>query len=707
MSAGPWRLDSASATLLFGRGPGGELRLLHFGPRLAEIAPGDLPLVDAVHPRTAPERPCRGEVFPGWGFGFPGEPAVLGERDGRGVATHFRLGAVEAGGTRLVFRLECAASALSAELAFAVDAANDLFRARTRLENRGGDVFALTALAASTLPLPAGFDEVLGLVGRWAGEFRQERQRLGPGAIEIGSRRGRTGLASQPTLFVGEPGFGEDRGEVVALHLAWSGDHRLRVERLSGGELRVWLGENLLPGEVRLAPGASVRTPEVFFAWSGEGTGGISRRFHAHLRARHLPPRLRAKPRPVHLNTWEAVYFRHDPDELAEIARAAAALGVERFVLDDGWFEGRDHDRAGLGDWRVDPRKYPEGLGPLADLVRSLGMEFGLWVEPEMVSPESALYREHPDWCLHVPRAERPTQRHQLVLDLGRAEVAEHLFRTLDGLVRGIGLDYLKWDHNRDLFPATSAGRPAVRAQTLAFYDLLDRLRAAHPQLEIESCASGGGRVDLGVLARAERFWASDNNDAVDRVAIQRGASLIYPLETMGCHVGPRVCHVTGRCVSMLFRTRVALFGHMGLELDPRGLDPEERTVLAGGIALYRRFRGLLHSGRLWRQEIGPGAFAQLVLAEDGSEALLQLLSLERAPCATRPPVRLGQLPRDSRWRLRLPEPWPEPAARELADPDFWRREPVVSAAALAGTGISLPLALPETAWLVHLERVA
>jgi alpha-galactosidase len=293
------------------------------------------------------------------------------------------------------------------------------------------------------------------------------------------------------------------------------------------------------------------------------------------------------------------------------------------------------------------------------------------------------------------------------VLDLTRPEVGRHLFEQLDDLLRAHDIAYLKWDHNRDLAPAASRDRPAARAQTLAFYALLDRLREAHPSVEIESCAGGGGRADFEVMTRAERFWASDSNDAIERQRIQRGASLLFPLEVIGAHVGAVPSHQTGRVTSLCFRARTAMFGHIGLELDPRQLTDAERVELAQHIALYKRFRRLLHGGRLWRFGLGdPGGFGQIVVAEDGREALAQMVRLDQAPFAHAPPVKLPGLDRRARYRLELVEPWPQTAAGHLTDPAFWRAGPVVDGAALGELGLRLPLAWPETIWLLHLERV-
>ena len=304
---------------------------------------------------------------------------------------------------------------------------------------------------------------------------------------------------------------------------------------------------------------------------STTGLGAASRQFHAVVRS---SPAHRDRPRPVVLNTWEAVYFDHDFDTLTRLAERAAAVGVERFVLDDGWFGGRRDDTPGLGDWWVSPDAHPDGLAPLIERVRALGMEFGIWVEPEMVNPDSDLYRAHPDWALADPGYEPVLGRHQLVLDLAIPAAFDEILGRLDALLGDHDIAFVKWDMNRDHVQATGAdGRAGTHAQTLALYRLLDELRRRHPDVEFESCSSGGARIDLGILQRTERVWTSDCNDALERQTIQRYASTLIPPEVIGAHVGPPTAHTTGRTQSLAFRAATALFGHFGIEwnlLDPR-----------------------------------------------------------------------------------------------------------------------------------------
>ena len=336
-------------------------------------------------------------------------------------------------------------------------------------------------------------------------------------------------------------------------------------------------------------------------------------------------------------------------------------------------------------------------------------MEFGLWVEPEMVNPDSDLYREHPDWVLQLPGRERPTGRHQLVLDLTRPEVAEHVFAWLDGLLSDHAIAYLKWDHNRDLAPAGDGeGRPAARRQTLALYALLDRLRAAHPKVEIESCASGGGRADYEVLRRSDRLWTSDNNDALARQSIQRGASLFFPPEILGSHVGPADCHITGRHFSLDFRAGTALFGHFGLEFDLAELDEGDRARLKDWIAVYKRFRPLLHGGTLYRLPFLDGlGQAWLTVAQDRSAALASLVCHEQALPLRSGPVALPGLEPESDYRVTLLPPLPAGLEERLAELDAWLGGKIVlSGRLLAAGNLTFGLARPQSIALLHLEKV-
>jgi len=385
-------------------------------------------------------------------------------------------------------------------------------------------------------------------------------------------------------------------------------------------------------------------------------------------------------------------------------------VGVERFVLDDGWFMHRRHDKAGLGDWTVDPAVWPQGLSPLIAHVHGLDMEFGLWVEPEMVNTDSDLYRAHPDWVLRADDRLPDPWRHQQVLDLAVPEAWEHVLGQLDALLRDHGIDYLKWDHNRDLVDAGHAGRPGVHGQTLAVYRLLDELRTRHPGVEIESCASGGARVDLGILARTDRVWASDTNDALERQTIQRWTQLLLPPELVGSHVGPPRSHTTGRTHDLSFRGATALFGHFGIEWDVGGLPAEDLASLATLVATYRKHRSLLHSGDVVHADHpDPAATVHGVVAADRSEALMAYVSLTSRAAEAPGPARLPGLDPAADYRVDLVDTGGEPWTKQHQAPGWWPEPgaagPVLPGAFLGRVGLPMPVLGPEQAVVLHLTR--
>jgi alpha-galactosidase len=508
-------------------------------------------------------------------------------------------------------------------------------------------------------------------------------------------------------LAAGTAGFGNRHGEVWGAHLAWSGNHLCYAERRPDGHPPVLgLAELLEPGELILQPGEEYATPTVHAAYSGDGLDGLSARLHRSIRARPSHP---TTPRPVVLNTWEAVYFDHSLDRLARLADVAAEVGVERFVLDDGWFMHRRHDRAGLGDWTVDPQVWPDGLGPLVRRVRKLGMEFGLWVEPEMVNVDSDLYRAHPDWVLRPgdDLAALPVEwRHQQVLDLVNEAAWKHVHDRLDALLEEYDIGFLKWDQNRDLIEAGHGGRAAAHEQTLAVYRLLDALRDRHPGVEIESCASGGARVDLGILARTDRVWASDCNDALERATIQRWTQLLLPPELVGSHVGPTRSHTTGRTHDLSFRGAVALFGHFGIEWDIASLDPDQLAALARLVAAYRRHRDLLHSGTVVHGDHpDPAVTVHGVVAANRREALMAYVTLGTSATEVRLPARLPGLDPDGTYRVDVVDTGGEPFRKENRPPAWTAAEPFAASGRFLGeVGLPMPVLGPEQALVLHLR---
>lgn len=563
-------------------------------------------------------------------------------------------------------------------------------RARHTLTNTAPGDYALEGLEV-VLPGSDDLTEVLDFTGRHERERTPQRHPVTDGLWLRESREGRPGLGAATMAVLGTPHFSTTTGRVLAVHVAWSGNSVLRVERDSAGGPTLGGGELLQPGEVVLGTGESYRTPWVLFAAADDGLDGLAAVWHAFERSLAAHP----SSAPVVLNVWEAVWFDHDLDRLRGIADRAARVGVERFVLDDGWFHGRRDDTAGLGDWWIDPTVWPDGLDPIVDRVRELGMDFGLWFEPEMVNPDSDLYRKHPDWILSAGDRVPILHRNQLVLDLSRPEVYDYVLDNVSSVLAAHPISYVKWDHNRELLEAGSGrrgGAAAVHEHTQAFYRLLDELRAAHPDVVWESCASGGGRIDLGVLERVQRVWTSDMTDALARQQIQRWTTQLLAPEYLGAHVSAPAPHSTGRALGLDFRCATALFGSFGIEWDLTTASDEELDRLAGWVARYKRFRPLLHSGRVVRPESSdPAVLLHGVVAADAGEALVAHVALDESTHNRGVTVRVPGLdPRGSyelAWEgpvqhqeesksARLPETGPTAGVpvrgHVLADRGFW-----------------------------------
>jgi len=643
-------------------------------------------------------------VVPEHGSGFQGRPGLEGNRKG-GVAwaARFEPAGVDEIESGVVVHALDQIAGLRLDTTVTL---GDVLTIRCALTNVADTIYMLDRLSIS-IPVPTHASELLRFTGRWVRELHPVRQPWSSGAVLSENRRGRTSHEHVPLLFVGTPGFGEWHGEVWGAHLAWSGNHEVLAECLPDGRRHLQLGELLHPGELALQPGEAYETPAVVATCSDSGLTPASWRLHRSLRARRSAPR---RARPVLLNTWEAVYFDHDRDRLRELATAAAAIGIERFVLDDGWFGSRRDDRRGLGDWTVSAEVYPEGLAPIIDHVRSLGMEFGIWVEPEMVNPDSDLHRAHPEWALTTAGYEPVLGRHQLVLDLADEGAYAHVRDQLHALLRDHDVAYLKWDMNRDHVHGSGRdGAAGTHAQTLALHRLLDELRGLHPGLEIESCASGGGRIDHAILQRTDRVWTSDTNDALERQIIQRGASMFITPEVMGAHIGPPRSHTTGRTQTLGFRAATALFGHLGVEWDILTLDDRQRDDLAAVIAMHKRFRPLLHSGDVVRfdpvqdGELASG-LAHGVYAPDRSEALVSYAQLTTGMSLTPAPLRMPGLDPARTYRverLAIPDGG---RARMRVPPGWWAEGRIhLTGRQLAVHGVQLPVLNPESAVLLHL----
>ena len=566
------------------------------------------------------------------------------------------------------------------------------------LTNCGSMSYLLHGLRFA-LPVPSRAQELLTIGGRWGMEFGEQRTPWMQSAISISNSRGRTSHEKWPVVFAGTSQFGEQHGEVWGCHVGWSGNFDITLDGVTEHRKHMLVGEKLVSGEIALQSKTTYSSPTIYAVYSSHGLSTASQHFHEFVRSRM---RHKNMSRPVTLNTWEAVYFDHNIETLTKLADAAAHVGVERFVLDDGWFSGRRNDTAGLGDWTVDSSVWPNGLTPLISHVKSLGMEFGIWCEPEMVNPDSDLYRQHPDWVLHNGSSFPITGRNQLVLDLSRPEVREYLFECISQLLDAHDISYVKWDHNRDLVASHA------HQQTLGTYELLGRLNQTHPQVQFESCASGGGRVDFGILPFVDRFWTSDSIDPLDRILIQRGAQRLMPLEVLGTHIGSAISHITRRSHSLAFRASTALFGWLGIEWNLLDASPHERDRLAFVVAQYKELRTLLHTGAAFRAD-HPDTNIKVhgVSAHDQSQSLVSVTRLANGPSSHVDPIRIQHLADESSFvvkPLHLGTPTYAPH-RKLPE---WIDDGSITMTGrqLREIGVTCPPLLPASTFLIQIHKV-
>ncbi|GAA3341253.1 alpha-galactosidase [Amorphoplanes nipponensis] len=657
---GAVRHDAGTGTwILYGRSTAYALRLaagsvwhVWWGPALTPEQVAELPLPRRDHDDVL------GEELPGEGGERFGPPSVqVSFADGTRAVEWVPAGHHIDGG-HLCVALADRHYPLRLELHYRVRPDTDVIERWTRVHHTGGaEPVSVTTLDAASWTLPAHHVHRLSHVGgETTVEFQLQRTVLRTGEFTLTSRRGVTRHEVNPWLMVDQGDATEEHGRVWSVALAWSGSWRITTRRTLAGNVTVSGGPGHGGPPWLLRPGETGETPVFAGLYSDGGFGAASRQWHAYIRGHVLPAA--DEVRPVLYNSWEACGFAVDEPGQRALAGIAAGLGVELYVVDDGWFGARTDDRAGLGDWWPNPARFPDGLGPLIAEVHRLGMRFGLWVEPEMVNPDSELYRRRPDWVLHMDHRRRTEIRHQLVLNLADPEVAEWTHAWLDRLLTDHEIDYLKWDSNRAF---TEAGWPGAADpgrllldHTRNLYAIIDRLRAAHPRLRIEACASGGGRVDLGMLGRADQTWPSDNTDPVDRIAIQEGYGQIYPPATMGACAGDSPNVVTGRAASLRFRLHVAMAGVLGLSGDLRAWPEAERREAADLLAAYRRIRPVVQHGDLYR--LRPAALdratvVQYVGADAGETVVLAWRAVTRPREVDVPLVRLRGLDPSARYR--------------------------------------------------------
>ena len=686
-----YRIDAAAQTLVL-RATDGLPVIAYWGQALpmaedltALAQAGIADLTGGMLDRQAPLSIC-----PVGDGVYQGQPALeLAQADGRPVVPHFAAAQIVVTG--------------AVATVTAVDAGQGLtYRARIALVGQVAEFQAtvetsrpmrLRWLSVPVLPVPAGICQVIEFSGKWLGEFHMARQPFSPGARLREARNGRSGFEVPPYAVLVSDGCRNTSGLAVALAYGWPGGHRMITEELPCGRRLVQFGH--VAGSEPV--GTTFQTATLTAAFSTTGLNGCATVMQAHVRDRIIPWPDRAKPRAVHYNCWEAVYFKHDLAVLSDMAARAARIGAEQFVLDDGWFGNRNDDTSSLGDWVIDRQKWPQGLKPLIDVVKSHGMAFGLWVEPEMINADSDLYRAHPDWVLGLPG--QVTGRNQLALDLSRPDVIAHLLQRLGAILAENDIDFLKWDHNRQL-PVLDA------AQGRGVLDLMAQLRAAHPQLEIESCASGGGRADYGILQQTCRVWLSDCNDPVERLRIQHAAALFLPSAITGSHVGAVKSHTTGRSTPIAFRAWTAAQRHMGFEIDLRVITPQDEGVLTEVTRWFKANRVWMMAGAIHLLDSDdPAVTAEIQIAADGHRFVVfagqGAFSAQQLPR----PLCLTGLDPAAVYRVTLLNPQDKPP-QSRGHPALKTGTLTLSGRALMTGGVVLPVAWPETIWVIEGTRL-
>ena len=685
-----FRLDGAATTYAFAVDDKGMLQAAYWGPRLsagdvlAAHAPRELSSVD-------PAASIEAQEYPGWGGGLYTEPTLkLAWPDGvRDVVLHYVSHRIE--GDAITVELADIARPIHVTLRYTIDPDTGIVGRSAVIRNDGKVPVRLDQASSAAWSLPVGDDYRLHyLTGRWAAEWTLQERPVSAGATVIESRRGSTSHQANPWFAIDRAGLStEENGPVWFGALAWSGSWRISVDRDPVGDVRIVGGFNSFDFAYPLKPGATLETPIFYAGYSDHGLGGASRLLHRFEVTKVLPESPTPKLRPVLYNSWEATEFAVDEKGQMALAEKAAKIGVERFVMDDGWFGARNSDHAGLGDWTVNRTKFPNGLKPLIDRVHGLGMEFGLWVEPEMVNPDSDLYRAHPDWVIAMKDRPRTEQRNQLVLNLARKDVRDYVLKAVDDLVSRNDIQFLKWDHNRNWSEPGWPGADPAEQQKLYvdyvrnLYGIIAELRRRHPKLEIESCSGGGGRVDLGIMALTDEVWPSDNTDPFDRLTIQDGFTHAYAPATMMAWVTDSPSWANNRSTSLDYRFLSSMQGGLGIGANLNKWTDADFADAAKMVAAYKTVRQTVQQGdlyRLIRPQDPSGRVANLSVSRDQRQAVLFAFLHSSTELNVLPRIVLTGLDPAKRYRVRAID------AAPAAD------DPVQSGAFWMAHGIDLPM---------------
>ncbi len=703
-----WLLSAGEMSYAVGINDAKLVQTLYWGPRLAEDASlaDQLPRAKMQPELASFDTPMTTTPleYAGWGGGLAYEPALkITYPDGDRSLTLVFVKADRPSPDTLVLTTRDTHHGLLVELHYRIFAHGVLARWAV-IKNEGASSAMIEQAAAATWNLPSRTDYQLSwLTGHWAGEWQLHQQAMQTGSTVLESRRGSTSHQTNPWFSLSTAGTTESAGPVWFGELGWSGSWRINVEETAAHNLRVTGGYNPFDFGYKLERGASLTTPIFYAGYTNQGQGGASRILH-HFQLSSIAPTAPApRPRPIIFNSWEATEFAVDEPGQTALAEKAAKLGVERMVIDDGWFGQRNTDHAGLGDWYVNPQKFPHGLKPVIDRVHALGMDFGIWVEPEMVNPDSDLFRKHPDWAMHFP-GRRPTEgRNQLLLNLARTDVKDYVFRFLDDLVTKNDIAFLKWDYNRNWADPGWDSAPLDQQKEIYvkyvenLYAILSELRRKHPKLEIESCSGGGGRVDLGILRYTDEVWPSDNTDALDRLTIQNGFTHAYAPELMMAWVTD-VPNFNRRVTPLSFRFLVAMTGSLGIGVNLNKWTAADMEIGTKMVAFYKTIRTTVQQGSLYRlmaNHEGSGHWATEYVSTDGAQAVVYGFLEAQHYGEHFPVVRLEGLEPAARYRLKPLEATKVPGLPAE-----------MSGSALMGEGIRMKLEGDYDATAVVLERV-
>jgi len=696
-----WLLSTGQSSYAMGVGTDGALRHLYWGAPLWRAEDLQTPAERRDISSFDPRQMLEAEEFPGWGGPRYYEPAlkIARENGDRDLVLRYLSHRIQHNDLDIV--LKDLRDPIEVTLHYRVYADHGILRRSATIRNGTAKALTVESAQSATWNLPPGEGYQLSyLSGRWAAETQLNHEPIHEGSKVLESRKGHTSHNFNPWFGIDAGNATEENGRVWFGALGWSGNWRITVEQTPYRQVRVTGGLNSFDFAYPLKPGESLETPPFYAGFSQSGFGGASRTLHRFEREQILPGGATSRLRPVLYNSWEATTFNVNEAGQTALADKTAKLGVELFVMDDGWFGARNDDHAGLGDWFVNPQKFPQGLKGLIDHVNGLGMDFGLWVEPEMVNANSDLYRKHPDWVMNFPERPRSELRNQMVLNLARDDVKEYLFGVLDKLASEYNLRYFKWDMNRSFSePGWPEVAPAEQRKLWVQYDrnlyeILDRLRAKHPKLEIESCSGGGGRVDLGILQRVDEVWTSDNTEAFDRLRIQEGFSQAYAPKIMSAWVTD-VPNMNGRSTPLAFRFLTAMQGALGIGANLNHWTDQDSALATQMIALYKRIRPAVQTGNLYRlaSPRTNDVTVNQYVAGDGKLAVVFAFRHSQQYDTAAPTIRLRGLDERAVYRV------------EAIDNKLIEKQPELSGAYLMDVGLNVNLRGDFDATAVVLER--